>query len=71
MEPFTFWDMVLNGMRFVVIAFGGHILLAAWALSRIRKSPMNESARALWTLISVAVPYAGPSVFLLQSYRTT
>lgn len=61
----TLW----SSLGTILIMYGPHILLAAWALSRLAKSSLSDSARALWTALIVLFYAAGPLLYLHQYYR--
>lgn len=51
------------------IMFGPHIVLAAWALSRLSRGSMSEAARAQWTIFITIGYLFGPMLYLLRYYR--
>lgn len=66
---FTFQNYLIGALQTFFTIYGLHILLAAWALSRLRKAGVSETARGIWTLVIVFGAYAGPAIYLLGSYR--
>jgi cytochrome bd-type quinol oxidase subunit 2 len=66
MDP-EYLQMVDSGAITVLLLFLPHILLAAWALSRLQKRARSDEARALWTALIIVLPLVGPLLYLLGS----
>jgi len=48
----------------------GWILLALWALWRLRKEEMSDTAQAVWTVVILLIPILGAvAFFIVRSYR--
>lgn len=45
------------------------ILLALWALWRLRKEAMSDTAQAIWTVVILLIPILGAAAFfIVRSY---
>lgn len=61
MEPIPLWPNLLFNLLLVVVWLAP-IIMALW---RLRERDLPETARAVWTLVIVAIPIIGPLAFLL------
>jgi large-conductance mechanosensitive channel len=60
--------LLLQVLNFVLLA--AWILLAIWALWRLRKEEMSDTAQVIWTLVILLIPILGAAAYFVVRSRS-